>query len=101
MIANAEEVAFLDGSAREKDILNRNLFNVTSFSDFYFLLQFRQGCVDQLTLKYLASMIGWPIIAVPFLRVQNMTVSEVNSLTLSLSVSLSLSHSLSFTAFTT
>eukprot|EP00240_Pyramimonas_obovata_P000613 CAMPEP_0118944558 /NCGR_PEP_ID=MMETSP1169-20130426/40534_1 /TAXON_ID=36882 /ORGANISM="Pyramimonas obovata, Strain CCMP722" /LENGTH=576 /DNA_ID=CAMNT_0006890067 /DNA_START=192 /DNA_END=1918 /DNA_ORIENTATION=- len=77
LIANAEEVAFLHGSDREKEILNRNLCNVTSFSEFYFLLQFRQGCVDQLCLKYFATIIGWPIIAIPFLNIKNMSVSEV------------------------
>jgi len=77
LIANAEEIAFLEGSEREKGILKHKLQEVTGFARLYYLLQFRQGCVDQYVLKYMASMIGWPIIAVPFLMKTDMPVSEV------------------------
>jgi ATP-binding cassette subfamily D (ALD) protein 3 len=70
-------VAFLHGAAREKGILNDKLARVTAFNRFYFLLQFGQGCIDQYALKYFASMIGWPIIAVPFLMKTDMPVAEV------------------------
>jgi len=67
LIANAEEVAFLGGSAREREILDERLQGVTLFERYYNLLQFRQGCVDQYLLKYFASMVGWPVLAIPFL----------------------------------
>jgi hypothetical protein len=72
-------VAFLHGASREKGILNDKLARVTAFSRFYFLLQFGQGCIDQYALKYFASMIGWPIIAVPFLMKTDMPVAEVTT----------------------
>ncbi|KAK3272717.1 hypothetical protein CYMTET_18999, partial [Cymbomonas tetramitiformis] len=75
LITHAEEVAFLDGSEREKMILNRKLADTTAFSNFYYMLQFGQGCVDQFTLKYFASMIGWPILAVPFLQNETMDMA--------------------------
>lgn len=67
LIAHAEEVAFLEGSSREKEILNGKLRGVTAFSTKLHLLQFRQGILDQWGLKYMASVIGWPILAIPFL----------------------------------
>jgi ATP-binding cassette subfamily D (ALD) protein 3 len=36
-----------------------------------------QGCIDQYALKYFASVLGWPIIAVPFLMKTDMPVAEV------------------------
>ena len=67
LIQHAEEVAFLDGSAREKQILNKSLREVTTWSHFYFYSQFKQGIVDQYALKYFASMIGYPVLAFPFM----------------------------------
>jgi ATP-binding cassette subfamily D (ALD) protein 3 len=77
LIAHAEEVAFLEGAAREKSILNGKLRGVTAFATKLHLLQFRQGMVDQWGLKYFASVIGWPILAVPFLTHPSDDVAEV------------------------
>ena len=67
LITHAEEVAFLDGARREKDILDAKLDKTTTWSSFYFYLQFKQGVIDQYFVKYFASMIGWPVLAFPFL----------------------------------
>merc|ERR1719210_1671477 len=67
VITNSEEIAFLDGAEREKQILNEEFETLNDFSDYYFYKQFRQGIADQWILKYQASCIGWPVIAVPFL----------------------------------
>jgi ATP-binding cassette subfamily D (ALD) protein 3 len=77
LIAHAEEVAFLEGASREKSILNGKLRSVTAFATKLHLLQFRQGIVDQWGLKYFASVIGWPILAVPFLTHPSDDVAEV------------------------
>jgi len=76
LIQHAEEVAFLDGSAREKEILNGALRELTTWSQFYHFLQFKQGMIDQYALKYFASMIGWPVLAVPFMF-SNLSASEI------------------------
>ena len=76
LIQHAEEVAFLDGSAREKEILNKSLHEVTTWSHFYYYSQFKQGIVDQYALKYFASMIGWPVLAVPFMY-SDLSASEI------------------------
>lgn len=67
LITHAEEVAFLDGAERERGILDAKLESTTTWSQFYFYLQFKQGVVDQYFVKYFASMIGWPVLAFPFL----------------------------------
>ena len=67
LITHAEEVAFLGGAETERSILDARLHGVTSWSRFYFYLQFKQGVVDQYFIKYFASMIGWPVLAFPFL----------------------------------
>ena len=77
LIAHAEEVAFLEGASREQAILNGKLRGVTAFATKLHLLQFRQGIVDQWGLKYFASVVGWPILAVPFLTHPSDDVAEV------------------------
>jgi len=67
LIAHAEEVAFLGGAAREEALLNSGLEAACGFSARLHLLQFRQSVLDQWALKYLASCVGWPILALPFL----------------------------------
>ena len=67
LITHAEEVAFLGGAETERSLLDGRLRGVTSWSRFYFYLQFKQGVVDQYFIKYFASMIGWPVLAFPFL----------------------------------
>ena len=69
LITHAEEVAFLDGARRERGILDAKLESTTTWSQFYFYLQFKQGVIDQYFVKYFASMIGWPVLAFPFLAV--------------------------------
>jgi len=67
LISHAEEVAFLNGGLREKEILNEELDRVTEHNQATFFAYFRQGILDQFTMKYLASIVGWPVLAVPFL----------------------------------
>merc|ERR1719247_1794559 len=67
LLAHAEEVAFISGAEREEEILNEQLLNVSSFSEYLHLKQFQQGVLDSFGLKYFASCVGWPIIAVPFI----------------------------------
>ncbi len=61
-------MALLDGGVRERGLLDAALARTTAFSRSYYLLQFYQGTVDQWSIKYGASLIGWPVLAIPFLR---------------------------------
>lgn len=67
LLSHAEEVAFIAGADREEEILNEQLQHVSSFSEHLHLKQFQQGVLDSFGLKYFASCVGWPIIAVPFI----------------------------------
>lgn len=67
----------MEGASREKDILNTKLWQVTAFSTKLHLIQFRQGILDQWALKYFASVIGWPILAVPYLTSPDTNVGDV------------------------
>lgn len=77
LISHAEEVAFLDGAEREKEILNGKLNQLTAWSQYYFFRQFIQGVLDQYFIKYGASMIGWPVLAFPFLLAKDMEEKEL------------------------
>lgn len=77
LISHAEEVAFLDGTEREKEILNGKLNQLTAWSQYYFFRQFIQGVLDQYFIKYGASMIGWPVLAFPFLLAKDMEEKEL------------------------
>ncbi|KAA8494163.1 ABC transporter D family member 2 [Porphyridium purpureum] len=80
LITHAEEVAFLNGSAREKTLLNTAMERVTAFSEKIHLLHLRQGLFDQYGLKYMASMIGFPVMALPFLMgLEDLTPAEAVS----------------------
>ena len=68
LVEHAEEVALLDGGDRERQLLDAALARTTEFSRGFFLKQFYQGIADQLTIKYGASLIGWPVLALPFLH---------------------------------
>ena len=61
LIAHSEEVAFLEGAAREEAILDAKLTAVTRFAGRCNLLQLRQGVTDQFLLKYFASCVGWRV----------------------------------------
>ena len=77
LISHAEEVAFLNGAEREKEILNGKLNKLTAWSQYYFFRQFIQGVLDQYFIKYGASMIGWPVLAFPFLLAKDMEEKEL------------------------
>mmetsp|Transcript_22235 Transcript_22235/g.24718 ORF Transcript_22235/g.24718 Transcript_22235/m.24718 type:complete len:677 (+) Transcript_22235:27-2057(+) len=76
LITAAEEVAFLDGSTREEGILNKALKTLTDFNSHMYMLRFKQGVVDQFSIKYMASMVGWPILALPFLANKAESVAD-------------------------
>lgn len=67
LLSHAEEVAFIQGARREEEILNAQMLHVSTFADNLSLQQLKQGVADQFVLKYLASCVGWPVIALPFI----------------------------------
>ncbi|EER07996.1 conserved hypothetical protein, partial [Perkinsus marinus ATCC 50983] len=48
-------------------LLNDRLASASGWKEKLAAIQFRQGCIDQFGLKYFASVVGWPVIALPFI----------------------------------
>ena len=71
LITHSEEIAFYNGDLREKMILNNELDRIIHHKRKMELLRFRQGIIDQWIIKYFASCIGFPILALPFLLHNN------------------------------
>jgi len=67
LLSHAEEVAFIQGGRREEELLNGQMLQVSTFAENLSLKQLRQGIADQFFVKYFASCVGWPVIALPFI----------------------------------
>ncbi|EER17832.1 Proteases secretion ATP-binding protein prtD, putative [Perkinsus marinus ATCC 50983] len=67
LVSHHEEIAFLNGGAAEERLLNDRLASASGWKEKLAAIQFRQGCIDQFGLKYFASVVGWPVIALPFI----------------------------------
>lgn len=67
LLTHGEEIAFIEGDAREKEILNEEYENIYNFNVKRFLAHWKQGCIDQWVLKYQASLVGWPIASLPYI----------------------------------
>eukprot|EP01079_Euglenida_sp_SAG-EU17-18_P007713 gene7713-1381_t len=67
LVAHAEEVAFLGGGPKEKQLLDESLGHLTSFGFAQNLLHLATNMRDQYVLKYLSNIVGYPILAVPFM----------------------------------
>ncbi|KAF4687829.1 ATP-binding cassette sub- D member 3, partial [Perkinsus olseni] len=70
LVSHHEEIAFLDGGAAEERLLNEKLASASGWKEKLAAIQFRQGCIDQFGLKYFASVVGWPVIALPFITME-------------------------------
>lgn len=67
VITNAEEIAFYDGAARERDIAQRALHDIYIQQQQVANVRSVVTTFDQLLVKYWASIAGYMVIASPFL----------------------------------
>eukprot|EP01114_Cavostelium_apophysatum_P013429 TRINITY_DN3254_c0_g1_i1.p1 TRINITY_DN3254_c0_g1~~TRINITY_DN3254_c0_g1_i1.p1 ORF type:complete len:733 (+),score=209.45 TRINITY_DN3254_c0_g1_i1:91-2289(+) len=67
LISNAEEIAFYDGSEKERTIINRLFANIFNHSSYVFYLRGLVGVFDGLLVKYWASIIGYAVMASPLI----------------------------------
>jgi ATP-binding cassette subfamily D (ALD) long-chain fatty acid import protein len=65
LITNAEEVAFYHGQAMEKTILNRAYEGLTRHLNYIYRKRVFHGVVEGIVIKYLASVQGLLICAIP------------------------------------
>jgi len=67
LIANSEEIAFYDGSEKEKVIINRLFQLLYNHEGYVYYLRGLVGVFDGLLVKYWASIIGYGVMASPLL----------------------------------
>jgi ATP-binding cassette subfamily D (ALD) protein 3 len=68
LITNSEEIAFYDGSKREKEIISRLFMGVYHHANYFNHLKFLVGIFDEFLVKYGASIIGYVILALPIIQ---------------------------------
>lgn len=67
LIANSEEIAFYDGSTKEKTIINQLLGNIFKHTSYVNYLKCLIGVFDGLLMKYWATIVGYAVMASPML----------------------------------
>jgi len=67
LISNSEEIAFYDGSEKERTILNGLFLNIFKHSSYVYYLKCLVGVFDGLLMKYWASIVGYAVMASPML----------------------------------
>lgn len=68
LVSHAEEVAFCRGEAKERMLMDVELETACRFSQGLTLVQFQQGAVDQWTMKYCATIVGFSVVSLPLMR---------------------------------
>eukprot|EP00817_Percolomonadidae_sp_ATCC50343_P000637 CAMPEP_0117422292 /NCGR_PEP_ID=MMETSP0758-20121206/3165_1 /TAXON_ID=63605 /ORGANISM="Percolomonas cosmopolitus, Strain AE-1 (ATCC 50343)" /LENGTH=550 /DNA_ID=CAMNT_0005204833 /DNA_START=399 /DNA_END=2048 /DNA_ORIENTATION=- len=65
LITNAEEIAFYQGSQREKGIINNSLENLRNHSAYVTYLKALVSFADDIYMKYLVSIAGYAVLIAP------------------------------------
>lgn len=65
LITHSEEIAFFGGGGREKQYINRAFDNVVDHLKKMFAARWRNGFVDAILVKYLATIVGYSIVSIP------------------------------------
>jgi len=67
LITNSEEVAFYGGNVRERQTIQAALNRLVRHIRYVISFRFSIGFVDNIIAKYLATMVGFGVVAVPFM----------------------------------
>ncbi|CAM9411550.1 unnamed protein product, partial [Phaeothamnion confervicola] len=67
IVANAEEIAFYDGGAKEKGILTSSFDKLVTVIRRSQRFRFSMAVFDNIVAKYFASVVAWTVVARPFL----------------------------------
>jgi ATP-binding cassette subfamily D (ALD) protein 3 len=65
LIVNSEEIAFYNGSKKERTIINALFDNIYNHSSYLYYLKCLVGIFDGLLVKYWATIIGYIVMATP------------------------------------
>lgn len=67
LLANSEEIAFYDGSRKERRIINDALSSIFTYNKFYLYLNSVINTFDGIYIKYYASVAGYIVLASPLI----------------------------------
>eukprot|EP01118_Nematostelium_gracile_P014803 TRINITY_DN5847_c0_g1_i4.p1 TRINITY_DN5847_c0_g1~~TRINITY_DN5847_c0_g1_i4.p1 ORF type:complete len:695 (-),score=231.46 TRINITY_DN5847_c0_g1_i4:90-2174(-) len=82
LIVNAEEIAFYDGSSKEKTIINRLFNQIYQHTSYVLGLKGLIGIFDNFLVKYGTSITGYMILALPiYFTAKDAANSDVSDLT--------------------
>lgn len=65
LIAHSEEIAFFGGGGREKQYINQAFDNVVTHMKKLFSARWRNGFVDAILVKYVATIVGYSVVSIP------------------------------------
>lgn len=71
LITNSEEIAFYQGNAKEKTVLENSFQRLISLLNKANRFRFFMGIVDTMVAKYLATIVGFYVVSRPFLDPTN------------------------------
>ncbi|CAF2958243.1 unnamed protein product [Rotaria sp. Silwood2] len=82
LITNCEEIAFYNGSRREKMIIRDGFERLIKHLRSLIIFRFVMGCIDSVVAKYVSTCVGYYVVSRPFLdpmntRHTNSTYNEV------------------------
>eukprot|EP00178_Gracilaria_changii_P002736 TRINITY_DN1400_c2_g1_i1.p1 TRINITY_DN1400_c2_g1~~TRINITY_DN1400_c2_g1_i1.p1 ORF type:complete len:703 (-),score=111.96 TRINITY_DN1400_c2_g1_i1:1139-3247(-) len=65
LITHSEEIAFFGGAAREKLYINHSFDNLVAHLNKLFAARWRNGFVDAVLVKYVATIVGYLVVSLP------------------------------------
>ncbi|KAK7022846.1 ATP-binding cassette sub- D member 3 [Halocaridina rubra] len=76
LITNSEEVAFYQGNKREKKNIDSSFARLVQHLRKFIGFRFNMGFVDNIIAKYLATCVGFSVVAYPYLTASRLAQSE-------------------------
>lgn len=76
LITNSEEVAFYQGNKREKKNLDTSFMRLVNHLRCFITFRFNMGFIDNIIAKYLATCVGFSVVAYPYLTPTRLSKSE-------------------------
>ncbi|XP_063873925.1 ATP-binding cassette sub-family D member 3-like isoform X1 [Scylla paramamosain] len=76
LITNSEEVAFYQGNKREKKNIDTSFMRLVNHLRCFITFRFNMGFIDNIIAKYLATCVGFSVVAYPYLTPTRLSKSE-------------------------
>lgn len=79
LITNSEEVAFYQGNKREKKNIESSFMRLVDHLRCFITFRFNMGFIDNIIAKYLATCVGFSVVAYPYLTPTRLSQGEYKS----------------------